>query len=600
MAAADLNYDFRTDLALAGPGGLCLLRQDPTGRLHRRDAAAKLPAALLRAPAYGVWPADIDTDGDLDLVLAPRDGRRSCCATTATARSRRAICSPIDHARPRLRLGGSRRRGRARRGVRRRGRRGPRVPEPARRSVPRARRCRAIDGQAVAIAAREATTAMRCSICSCSPRDGAIARLSRATPRTARGRATAVARVDPPPGLEPGAARLLTADLDNNGAADLIVAGPASARVLLGGPGGSFTPLSAAASARRAGVADLDGDGRLEMRRPRAGRAARARRRQGHEAVPLAGCSGLAPRPRPAISASTRSASAARSRSARDCTLQKQLITSPVVHFGLGDAAGAEVVRITWPNGVLQAEFDTQGQPDGQGDAAPQGIVPVAVRVERPRDGVRDRSDLAIAARAAHQRAGDGRRADDRGLGQGARRSARAARRRLRSPHHRGAVGDALLRSRVAAGRRSPRRHRGVRRRALRGAAAEAAASSPPGPVQPFALGARRSRHATCPSWRRPRRFRHIDFAGRGAYQGITRAHFVEMELPDAAPRTGPLWLVAQGWIHPTDSSINVAIGQGAHDAPEGLSLHVADAAGRFRDGAQGARISRRARTRRS
>ena len=56
---------------------------------------------------------------------------------------------------------------------------------------------------------------------------------------------------------------------------------------------------------------------------------------------------------------------------------------------------------------------------------------------------------------------------------------------------------------------------------------------------------------------------RHLDFAGRGAYQGITRQHAVEMTLPDAAPRSGPLWLVAQGWVHPTDSSINVAIAQG-------------------------------------
>ncbi len=75
---------------------------------------------------------------------------------------------------------------------------------------------------------------------------------------------------------------------------------------------------------------------------------------------------------------------------------------------------------------------------------------------------------------------------------------------------------------------------------------------------------------------------RYVDFAGRGSYQGITRAHFVEMELPDSAPRAGPLWLVASGWIHPTDSSINVAIGQGAHAGPEGLSLHVADAGARF------------------
>jgi hypothetical protein len=77
---------------------------------------------------------------------------------------------------------------------------------------------------------------------------------------------------------------------------------------------------------------------------------------------------------------------------------------------------------------------------------------------------------------------------------------------------------------------------------------------------------------------------RHLDFAGRGAYQGVTRDHFVEVELPDEAPRKASLWLVAQGWVHPTDSSINVALGQGGHARPRGLSLQTADAAGRFRE----------------
>ena len=57
-----------------GPRGLCLLRQDAGGRFTDMTGAAKLPPALLRTPLYGVWPADVDTDGDLDLVLAPRRG----------------------------------------------------------------------------------------------------------------------------------------------------------------------------------------------------------------------------------------------------------------------------------------------------------------------------------------------------------------------------------------------------------------------------------------------------------------------------------------------------------------------------------------------
>jgi len=35
--------------------------------------------------------------------------------------------------------------------------------------------------------------------------------------------------------------------------------------------------------------------------------------------------------------------------------VQKQLVTGPVVHFGLGDQTGADVVRIVWPNGAVRA-----------------------------------------------------------------------------------------------------------------------------------------------------------------------------------------------------------------------------------------------------
>jgi hypothetical protein len=102
------------------------------------------------------------------------------------------------------------------------------------------------------------------------------------------------------------------------------------------------------------------------------------------------------------------------------------------------------------------------------------------------------------------------------------------------------------------------------------------------GPVEDLAA-ARDDSGADVAEVVRARDGRHLDFAGRGAYQGITRDHFVELELPDGAPRTGPLWLVAQGWVHPTDSSINVAISQGRSAAPRSLELQVADAAGRFR-----------------
>ena len=51
---------------------------------------------------------------------------------------------------------------------------------------------------------------------------------------------------------------------------------------------------------------------------------------------------------------------------------------------------------------------------------------------------------------------------------------------------------------------------------------------------------------------------------GRGQYQGLTRDHYLEVDLGEDAPKSGPLYLIAQGSIHDTESSVNVAITQGS------------------------------------
>jgi hypothetical protein len=73
---------------------------------------------------------------------------------------------------------------------------------------------------------------------------------------------------------------------------------------------------------------------------------------------------------------------------------------------------------------------------------------------------------------------------------------------------------------------------------------------------------------------------RALDTFGRGQYQGVTRDHYVEVDLGDDAPQTGPLYLIAQGSIHDTESSINVAITQGHRWRAHGLSLQVPDGHG--------------------
>jgi hypothetical protein len=64
---------------------------------------------------------------------------------------------------------------------------------------------------------------------------------------------------------------------------------------------------------------------------------------------------------------------------------------------------------------------------------------------------------------------------------------------------------------------------------------------------------------------------KYLSTFARGRYQGIAEDHFVEID-PGAIGRDS--LLVANGWIYPTDSSINVAIAH-AGIAPRGLSLEA-------------------------
>jgi hypothetical protein len=71
-----------------------------------------------------------------------------------------------------------------------------------------------------------------------------------------------------------------------------------------------------------------------------------------------------------------------------------------------------------------------------------------------------------------------------------------------------------------------------------------------------------------------------VDTFGRGQFQGLTRDHYLEVNLGDDAPATGPLYLIAHGSIHDTESSVNVAITQGTRWQAHSLSFDVPDGNG--------------------
>ena len=74
VALGDLNYDFKNDIVIAGPGGVRIYQQDTPQRFTDVTARSRIPAAIVNGSYSGAWPFDVDQDGDLDIVLAVNGG----------------------------------------------------------------------------------------------------------------------------------------------------------------------------------------------------------------------------------------------------------------------------------------------------------------------------------------------------------------------------------------------------------------------------------------------------------------------------------------------------------------------------------------------
>jgi tetratricopeptide (TPR) repeat protein len=570
---ADFNYDYRVDVAIAGPEGLRLLRRGDSGALAEVTAGTGIPAALRTARYAGGWAADVDTDGDLDLVAAAEDGplyvfRNNNDGTFAVqqpfegvTRARGFVWADLDgEGVPDAAVLGAD--GRVRLFVNLRG--GALREEPA-----------PVTGGAVAIAAAEVSGDAIMDLLVLSD-TGEVSRVSK---RDGGWESQPIARATLPGGGGPGTARLLVADLDNNGAADLVVAGAGGTTVLLGGPEGFTAPAAPlpAFRARRVLPATEDGLVRLagftesgavvatpsltrryhwQIVRPRSADVL------GDQRINSFGVGG---------EVEVRSG----------LHVQRRLIESPVVHVGLGEAPQAEVVRILWPNGTIQSEFDLRADTAVTASQRLKGSCPWLFAWNgREIAWVTDvlwRSPLGLRINA--QATADVQMTEDVVVFPRGSLAPRDGAFDLRVTAE---LWETHFFDMTALGYVDHPEGTEV-------FADERFAVPPPpldlvatDPVRPFAA-VRDDRGHDVAGIVAARDDVHLDFAGRGRYQGITRPHYVEIELPDEAPRRGPLWLIAQGWVHPTDSSINVAIAQGRHAAPQPLSLHAADAQGRFR-----------------
>jgi tetratricopeptide (TPR) repeat protein len=579
----DFNYDFKSDLVLAGAGGVRFLRQD--ARAGPSDAASpqftdvtaqtKLPAAIVNGAWTGAWAVDIEADGDLDIVLGTASGaptvlRNNGDGTFTAIHPFAGVAgvqqfvwadldgdgnpdaSLIDGA-GRLHVFHNERAGK--------------FTEVA--GLPQL-------GSIAAIAAADTRHSGSLDLLAVTA-EGAIDRL--VNENDAWTTAT-LARVPDPTRNLSGTVRLLTADLDNNGAVDLIFSTQSSgALVWLGKRDGMYAPMNRPADPARVFAAvDVDNTGRLDLlgldatgqpvKSVNHGTKSyhwqvirtRAVQATGDQRINSFGIGG---------EVEIRSG----------LLLQAQAITGPSEHFGLGEWTETDVARILWPNGTMNAEFQMNGDQEVLAQQRLKGSCPFLFAWNgQSMQFVKDTVPWGSAIGLRINALGSARIA--------------ATEEWYKIPRSDLAPRDGAYDLSITGELWETYYYDWLEMMTVDHPAGTEVFTDERFVVPPVRLAiivtdephaiarAVDDRGNDVTEILRSLDGQYLDTFGRGQYQGITRDHYVEVDLGNDVPTSGPLYLIARGWVHPSDSSINVALSQGHHEQPQPLSLEVPDGRG--------------------
>jgi tetratricopeptide (TPR) repeat protein len=574
VATLDWNHDFRTDIVTAGPGGVRLLLQNENGSFVDETGKASGNAPVTD-PAFGVWAADVEMDGDIDVVVG------------ATARPPFVLRNNGD---------GTWRRIEPFSGVT--VIRGFSWADLDQDADPDAMFVDAAGAVLVATNRQAGQFASAAAISTMAgvvgatvgdlDADGAIDILALQSTGVIRKASWTnstwdVSEVASWPGFsssQPGSTQLVVADLDNNGAVDVIASTQASSHIWLANESQVLQPLPMPPRAQVFSAVDRDGDGRLDLAAVAMGRPAW-----------LMGAGGSANyhwktiRPRGQASAGDQrinSFGVGGQISVRaGLTVQTQVMSGSPVHFGLGTRTGIDVARIVWPNGIAQAEFGTGVDDVIVAEQRLKGSCPWVFAWDGTQmNFVTDflwRSPLGLRINAQ----------DTAGVTQ-TEDWVRIAGDQLRPR-------DGAYDVRITAELWETHFFDHVSLLVVDHPADtemfvdEGFLASKPPALAPRAMkmlgpvtDARDEQGQDVTASVAARDGKYLATFARGAYQGIAQEHFVEFALGSHA--TGDrLTLVASGWIYPTDSSINVAIGQGAAPKPSGLALEALDRHGNWK-----------------
>ncbi len=582
VVPVDFNYDFKTDLVLAGAGGVRLLRQDSANTFTDVTTQAKLPKPVANARYTGAWAVDIEADGDLDVVLGAKDGtptvlRNNGDGTFLPIHPFSGIsgvsgfawadldgdgnpdAAIIDGA-GKLHLFMNLRQGQFQE-----------LPLPP----------GLLSVKAVAVADANSDGILDLLAVQA---DGAIIRISDKN-ESQSWETAEIAKVPNPSSYLASEVRLHVADLDNNGALDLFLSpttptpGVAEALVWLGDANGRFTLLSHPAGPVLVfDAADLGNDGRLDL----LGLAAGGQAAQGANQSPK-NYHWQVVRPHAVQAVGDQRINpfgvGGEIEIRSGLLVQKQPITGPQLHFGLGERAETEVVRVIWPNGTVRAEFGVKADQDVVTEQRLKASCPFLFAYNgKQMEFVKDAVPWGSAI---------GLRINTLGSAQIAATGEwyKIGRDQL-APH------DGFYDIRVTAELWEVYYYDYLALMTVDHPVGTEIFVDERFVIPPAKLGITTvaTPHAITRAMDDTGQDvtdlvstldgKAVSSFGRGQFQGVTRDHYLEVDLGDDAPKRGPLYLIAQGSIHDTESSVNVAITQGSRWRAHGLSVEVPDGRG--------------------
>ncbi len=579
VLALDWTGDYRMDLVLAGPGGIRLWLGDETGDGFAGGADDRF-AEVVTAPgddpavrgAYGVWAADTEMDGDLDIVFGAIAGAPSVLRNNADGTWRRESPFPGVAALRDFGWGDFDRDGDPDgalldgEGVvhlfenRQAGRFD--VAEPL-----------ALAAGAIGLAVGDLDADGRLDLALLDA-DGRLWRGS--WDGAAWETAEAAAWDGFPPGAAPGSHRLLLADFDNNGALDVLASGASGTRMWLADEGSRLETLDVAVEAEIFDAYDLTGDGLLDLVGVQNGTPVRL------IAQADAGYGWQQIRPRANTAAGDQRINAfgvgGEIELRAGLLVQKQVLTGAPAHFGLGVQTQADVTRISWPNGVTQADFEFAANQVVAAEQRLKGSCPWLFAHDGSRMSfVTDfiwRSPLGLRINA--QDTADIAFTEDRVLVRGDQLAPVDGEYDLRitadlwETHFFDHVSLLVV-------DHPPDTEVWVDERFARD----------PVPLDTVVTGPARTvtgvwddAGADVSELVAKRDNRYVASFDEGTHQGVAEPHYLELALDEATETWDAVTLLAYGWVYPTDSSINVALGQGKHPIPRGVAMEGRDAKG--------------------